>query len=1189
MTRNLAAATLALLVAALPLAAQTVDGDGFHVLFDGKSLDGWRANENPGSFKLDAGKLIVHGPRSHLFYEGGVADHAFENFVLEAEIQTKKGANSGLFFHTKWQQSGWPSHGYEAQVNSTHTDTIKSGSLYAVRNVTDAHSKDGKWFKMRVEVRRKHILIAVDGKTVVDFDEPANAGGTRRLSRGTFAIQAHDPNSEVWYRKIRVKVLPRWRDDMSRTERQLLKRPGKWWNRMDYGPFVSCSVGMGRRGTHAALKGITVPLGHDDEASVTFDTDLLRMAFGWNGGLTYRGVTFDGSHGGHPSISGAPTFFTKTGPGWASGGKLDDPRPIPHGPVPDAWGLWRGLHRYGDRVVLSYTVGKMGVLEMPQLVADNGGTAIVRNFQIEATDQDQLMVVADFDRHEVTLEAGLYATARRRPTATAKADGAQVIVDRTTGPWDTLAMRAPSSTDFGTKNDKVQVGWDGGYAAPHGKSGAKDDRLPRLTDGESPGNSDDPARTTFFDGGVGRMWMDLGRVRNIARINTYSRHRGDRAAQRFVLWASASKERPSTGGDLAGAGWRQIANVDTTGLGWGAKHGSCVMAKNGLGRARWLLFDTVPIWHGQGTFFGEIDVWTKRQQPPELKALAHEAANAPLAYALIGAPDGVRMEPRTEGSNARLVLRIPAGTPACRFRIAHHRGDPKAFLARVGDWKGAPDLTPYLAGGPALYPKPVVVKGRLGDDKKGKKSWVVDTVPVPFKNPWDSYMRVGGMDFFKDGTRAAVSTWNGDVWIVSGLDDDLDEVKWRRYATGLFETLGLRIVDDVIYVNGKDQITRLHDQNGDGEADFYECFNNDVYTTRNFHEFTFDLQTDSDGNFYIAKGSPVRGGGRGFEKIVPHHGTVMKISRDGSELAVYARGMRAPNGIGVGPNGQVTCGDNEGTWVPHCKLHWLSEGSFQGVIDVAHATEKPKDYNKPLCWFPMGVDNSGGGQVWVTSGEWGPFQGDLLHLSYGKSSIYKVMKEEVDGQIQGGVFRIPVKLASSAMRARFNPRDGQLWVCGLKGWQTNAAQLAGFQRVRRTTHAVRTPHKLRVTERGVYLTFTCALDPELANDTESYAVKHWNYVWGPQYGSPEVSADQPDPEILEKALKKELHSYKKHDTLEVKSATLQLDGRTVFLHLPGIKPVMQMHIKCDLESKDGEEVRFDIWNTINKLGKPSTN
>ncbi|MEM7234233.1 MAG: cytochrome C, partial [Planctomycetota bacterium] len=451
-------------------------------------------------------------------------------------------------------------------------------------------------------------------------------------------------------------------------------------------------------------------------------------------------------------------------------------------------------------------------------------------------------------------------------------------------------------------------------------------------------------------------------------------------------------------------------------------------------------------------------------------------------------------------------------------------------------------------------------------------AYVVDTIPIPERNPYGASTRLAGLDFFSDPTRAAVCTWKGDVWIVSGIDEKLDKVRWRRYASGLFDALGLKIVDDVVYVHGRDQITRLHDLNGDGEADHYECFNNDVTITKNFHEFAFDLHTDRDGNFYFSKGGPVRPGGRGFDKIVPHHGCVLRVSKDGSKLDVYATGLRAPNGIGVSPDGQVTTGDNEGSWVPRCRLSWCRPGSFEGVVDTSQQTPKPKDYNRPLCWFPKSVDNSSGGQVWVTSDRWGPLQGELLHLSYGQTALYRVLKESVGGQVQGGVVKFPMLFDSGVMRGRFNQGDGQLYLVGLRGWQSRASRGTCFQRVRYTGAPVRMPSGLRAKKGRLEIEFTTELDRRTAERASRYSIHMWNYLWTEDYGSPEVSV---------------VHgpSRRMHDKVEIEAVTLSKDGRTVTLKMPGLRPCMQMKIAMNLRSSDGHPLRHEIYNTIHRLGE----
>jgi len=202
---------LILAAALLAPAATVLAEEGFVELFDGTSLTGWKASENDASWKVVDDTLICRGPRSHLFYMG--TDPAkpaeFKNFHLKAEVLTKPKANSGIYFHTRYQQEGWPSQGHEAQVNNTSGDPVRTGSLYNVVKNLEAPAKDDEWFTEEVIVEGNRIVIKVNGKTIVDHVEnTAAVKDGRKLSSGTFALQAHDPGSEAHYRSIRVKRLP---------------------------------------------------------------------------------------------------------------------------------------------------------------------------------------------------------------------------------------------------------------------------------------------------------------------------------------------------------------------------------------------------------------------------------------------------------------------------------------------------------------------------------------------------------------------------------------------------------------------------------------------------------------------------------------------------------------------------------------------------------------------------------------------------------------------------------------------------------------------------------------------------------------------------------------------------------------------------------------------------------------------
>ncbi|MEX1262050.1 MAG: DUF1080 domain-containing protein [Balneolaceae bacterium] len=188
--------------------AATEDSNEWISIWDGETFENWRASENTESFKIEDGKIVVDGPRSHLFYEGPVEDADFENFEFRAEVYTYPSANSGIFFHTEYQEEGWPAHGYEAQVNATHSDPIKTGSLYSVENVMDnAPHEDNEWFTYTIKVDRDYIEFKVDGETVMEFTEPEDREGDIRLSSGTIALQAHDPDSRIYYRNIEIRPL----------------------------------------------------------------------------------------------------------------------------------------------------------------------------------------------------------------------------------------------------------------------------------------------------------------------------------------------------------------------------------------------------------------------------------------------------------------------------------------------------------------------------------------------------------------------------------------------------------------------------------------------------------------------------------------------------------------------------------------------------------------------------------------------------------------------------------------------------------------------------------------------------------------------------------------------------------------------------------------------------------------------
>jgi len=199
----------------LSAADKTPDADGFVTIFDGKSLDGWKKSmENEETFQLKDGAAVANGQRCHLFYVGD--ERPFKNFHFVCEVMTKPSSNGGIYFHTKYQEKGFPAQGHECQVNNSYEkDPQKTGGVYKVAKVLEAPAKDNEWFKYEIIVEGKHVVVKINGRTTADYNEDTDALAKdksiepgRRISEGTFALQGHDPGSTVYYRNIRVKRLP---------------------------------------------------------------------------------------------------------------------------------------------------------------------------------------------------------------------------------------------------------------------------------------------------------------------------------------------------------------------------------------------------------------------------------------------------------------------------------------------------------------------------------------------------------------------------------------------------------------------------------------------------------------------------------------------------------------------------------------------------------------------------------------------------------------------------------------------------------------------------------------------------------------------------------------------------------------------------------------------------------------------
>jgi hypothetical protein len=480
------------------------------------------------------------------------------------------------------------------------------------------------------------------------------------------------------------------------------------------------------------------------------------------------------------------------------------------------------------------------------------------------------------------------------------------------------------------------------------------------------------------------------------------------------------------------------------------------------------------------------------------------------------------------------------------------------------------DLSAMIQGGPRRWPETLTSNVTLGTADSGP--FAVDVLNPPTNNPWLCQMRLTGFDFFPKGNLAAVCTWDGDVWMVSfeGFPDGrtTKQLKWQRIASGLFQPLGLKIVNGQIHVTCRDQLVILHDLNADGEIDFYESLNSDHQVTEHFHEFAMGLQVDAAGNFYYAKSAR-----HAMTAVVPHHGALLRVSPDGSKTEIIANGFRAANGVCLNPDGSFVVTDQEGHWNPKNRINWVTPAKpgekprfygnmfgYHDVTDSSNAAMEP-----PLCWITNAFDRSPAELLWVTSDRWGPLKGSLLNLSYGYGKVFVVPHEEVAGVKQGGMMELPLPtFPTGTMRGRFHPTDGQLYLCGMFAWAGNAIQPGGFYRIRATGRPMHVPVGLRATTLGMSLTFTTPLDRDAATQVANYAAKTWSLKRTANYGSQHYD-ERP---------------------LEITTATLSEDGRTVSLDMPKIEPTWCMEIKFTLKSASGDAVQGTIHNTVHRLGTP---
>tara|TARA_B100000927_G_scaffold90798_1_gene73422 strand:- start:200 stop:2893 length:2694 start_codon:yes stop_codon:yes gene_type:complete len=437
-------------------------------------------------------------------------------------------------------------------------------------------------------------------------------------------------------------------------------------------------------------------------------------------------------------------------------------------------------------------------------------------------------------------------------------------------------------------------------------------------------------------------------------------------------------------------------------------------------------------------------------------------------------------------------------------------------------------------------------------------TFTFDDIGLPVPNPWKRNVRLSGLDFFNDG-RAAICTFDGDIWITESIEESHKTAIWSRFASGLHEPKTVCVVDDEIYVSDRNGITRLHDTDGNGEADFYENFSNVVAQTAETREFAMDMVATPDGGFIVAKGGQI-GNTRG--KL---NGTIVKISPDGRSYNVIATGLRQPY-IGLDPEtGTLTSSDQQGHWKPATPIYRIEPEKYYGFQPAKFKENAvhPEPIAPPEIWIPHFINQSGASQIWMKgNANMGPLNGSLVHIGYNRPEIFKVFLNEENGQ--GAIVPLLSGFPSGLLKGAVHPKDGRLYLTGFEIWGSSGDRISGLFRVRPTGRTSWIPTQLLASRRGVLLEFNQPLAPELALDQSRYSVDRWNYQQTHNYGSGNFKLDgEPGQE-----------------TVSVTSAKLSKDGKRLFLGLLDMKPCHSLRVTYRLPFPDNtavESAYFSLW------------
>ncbi len=519
--------------------------------------------------------------------------------------------------------------------------------------------------------------------------------------------------------------------------------------------------------------------------------------------------------------------------------------------------------------------------------------------------------------------------------------------------------------------------------------------------------------------------------------------------------------------------------------------------------------------------------------------------------------------------NRYLTVELPAGQQPVDFEVhswSGHINQKEAFVAAKETSVRFPDVTKDLK---KHWEGSVRTAAVISPDTA---AYVSDQVMLPLPNPWNRNVRVADIAFFANGD-AAVVTFEGDVWLVKGFEKNLKTLTWTRFASGLFEPMSIVVKNEEIFVFGREGIVKLHDRNKDGEADYYENFANIMPQSTESREWAGDMLVDKDGSFYLAKGGSLSNGegitpvlAKGFRTGSRQSGTIVKVSPDGRSAEVIATGLRGPY-LGLNPEkGILTASDQQGNFVPASPVYLVQKGDYFGVPATAHRDDNP-EITPPLTWIPHRVDRSSISQRWIDSDKMGPLNGALIHFSFARPGLFRVVIDSLAPQPQGGISFIHSYYPMPTSKGKVNPADGQLYVTGFNLWGSLSTGISGLVRLRYTGKPSYMVNGVHAGSKGIVLKFDSPLDEASAGNAKNFQVKRWQYNRTQEYGSGHFKLDKTPGEEL----------------LKVLASYLSPDKKSVFLVVPDMTETEQMEVTYQLVAEDKTAFEDGFWLTVNKI------